>query len=77
MIKNAHHRFKQIKLIKERKKNKEVFRGWMVGGEMGGGEKATESHPLGAFQHFSSLCKHNGTPITTTWSWHPGSSPLH
>lgn len=38
MIKNAHHRFKQIKLIKERKKNKEVFRRWMVGGDGGRGE---------------------------------------
>lgn len=76
MIKNAHHRFKQIKLIKERKKKRSISR-VDGGGEMGGGEKATESHPLGAFQHFSSLCKHNGTPITTTWSWHPGSSPLH
>lgn len=22
-------------------------------------------------------CSHNGSVITTTWSWHPGSSPLY
>lgn len=45
MIKNAHHRFKQIKLIKERKKNKEVFRGWMVGGRWGEGRKPLRVTP--------------------------------
>lgn len=52
MIKNAHHRFKQIKLIKERKKNKEVFRGWMVGERWGEGRKPLRVTPWELFSIF-------------------------